>query len=146
MLTRMAERRKAAVPCSAIRSVTRRPVISAAGSGMAVGAAQRSEEGVTSAGAARVMVAACRAAGLDERGEELIRFGENGPIDFEAFCFDHPEWDEVQAGMLAESKEFAAAGNRGYLPIADQPVRPDAPGGRPLPDGWGPSWCRPHRL
>ncbi|WP_330317296.1 hypothetical protein OG301_19635 [Streptomyces platensis] len=89
----MAERRKAAVPCSAIRSVTRRPVISAAGSGMAVGAAQRSEEGFTSAGAARVMVAACRAAGLDERGEELIRFGENGPIDFEAFCFDHPEWD-----------------------------------------------------
>jgi Ser/Thr protein kinase RdoA (MazF antagonist) len=43
---------------------------------MAVDAA-RSEEGFTSAGAARVMVAACRAAGLDDRGAELIRLGEN---------------------------------------------------------------------
>ncbi|WP_371646955.1 phosphotransferase enzyme family protein [Streptomyces mirabilis] len=43
---------------------------------MAVGAA-RSEEGFTSAGATRVMVAACRAAGLDDRGAELIRLGEN---------------------------------------------------------------------
>ncbi|MGW2627848.1 aminoglycoside phosphotransferase family protein [Streptomyces chattanoogensis] len=45
---------------------------------MAVDAAQGSEEGFTSVGAARVMAAACRAAGLDERGAELIRFGENG--------------------------------------------------------------------
>ncbi|MEU6275375.1 aminoglycoside phosphotransferase family protein [Streptomyces populi] len=37
----------------------------------------RSEEGFTSAGATRVMVAACRAAGLDDRGAELIRLGEN---------------------------------------------------------------------
>ncbi|MFJ4513925.1 phosphotransferase enzyme family protein [Streptomyces sp. NPDC088816] len=43
---------------------------------MAVDAA-RSEEGFTSAGAARVMSAACRAAGLDGRGAELIRLGEN---------------------------------------------------------------------
>ncbi|MFF4861702.1 phosphotransferase enzyme family protein [Streptomyces sp. NPDC002405] len=43
---------------------------------MAVDAA-RSEEGFTSAGAARVMSAACRAAGLDDRGAELIRLGEN---------------------------------------------------------------------
>ncbi|MFJ2232526.1 phosphotransferase enzyme family protein [Streptomyces sp. NPDC087859] len=43
---------------------------------MAVDAA-RSEEGFTSAGATRVMVAACRAAGLDDRGAELIRLGEN---------------------------------------------------------------------
>ncbi|MFE7210010.1 aminoglycoside phosphotransferase family protein [Streptomyces sp. NPDC057611] len=39
--------------------------------------AARSEEGFTSAGATRVMVAACRAAGLDGRGAELIRLGEN---------------------------------------------------------------------
>lgn len=43
---------------------------------MAVGAA-RSEEGFTSAGAARVLEAACRAAGLDGSGAELIRLGEN---------------------------------------------------------------------
>ncbi|MFE4408990.1 phosphotransferase enzyme family protein [Streptomyces sp. NPDC056821] len=43
---------------------------------MAVDAA-RSEEGFTSAGAARVMSAACRAAGLDGTGAELIRLGEN---------------------------------------------------------------------
>ncbi|GAA5077937.1 aminoglycoside phosphotransferase family protein [Streptomyces similanensis] len=43
---------------------------------MAVGAA-RSDEGFTSAGAARVMSAACRAAGLDDRDAELIRLGEN---------------------------------------------------------------------
>ncbi|MFD4613396.1 aminoglycoside phosphotransferase family protein [Streptomyces sp. NPDC058440] len=43
---------------------------------MAVDAA-RSEEGFTSAGAARVMSAACRATGLDDRGAELIRLGEN---------------------------------------------------------------------
>ncbi|GAA2446802.1 aminoglycoside phosphotransferase family protein [Streptomyces glaucus] len=43
---------------------------------MAVDAA-RSDEGFTSAGAARVMSAACRAAGLDDRGAELIRLGEN---------------------------------------------------------------------
>ncbi|MFF1515243.1 aminoglycoside phosphotransferase family protein [Streptomyces sp. NPDC058305] len=43
---------------------------------MAVDAA-RSEEGFTSAGATRVMVAACRAAGIDDRGAELIRLGEN---------------------------------------------------------------------
>ncbi|GAA5611836.1 aminoglycoside phosphotransferase family protein [Streptomyces platensis] len=45
---------------------------------MAVGAARGTEEEFTSAGAARVMAAACRAAGLDSRGAELIRFGENG--------------------------------------------------------------------
>ncbi|MFG2533221.1 phosphotransferase enzyme family protein [Streptomyces sp. NPDC048516] len=45
---------------------------------MAVDAARGSEEGFTSAGAARVMAGACRAAGLDDRGAELIRFGENG--------------------------------------------------------------------
>ncbi|PJM94387.1 phosphotransferase enzyme family protein [Streptomyces sp. CB01373] len=43
---------------------------------MAVDAA-RSEEGFTSAGAKRVMSAACRAVGLDDRGAELIRLGEN---------------------------------------------------------------------
>jgi hypothetical protein len=37
----------------------------------------RTEEGFTSARATRVMVAACRAAGLDDRGAELIRLGEN---------------------------------------------------------------------
>ncbi|MGW3914485.1 phosphotransferase enzyme family protein [Streptomyces sp. NPDC005070] len=37
----------------------------------------RSEEGFTSAGATRVMIAACRAAGLNDRGAELIRLGEN---------------------------------------------------------------------
>ncbi|OWA05454.1 deubiquitinase [Streptomyces sp. CS113] len=41
------------------------------------GDAARSEEGFTSARATRVMVAACRAAGLDDRGAELIRLGEN---------------------------------------------------------------------
>ncbi|MFF3412929.1 aminoglycoside phosphotransferase family protein [Streptomyces sp. NPDC002742] len=44
---------------------------------MAVDAARGSEEGFTSAGATQVMVAACRAAGLDDRGAELIRLGEN---------------------------------------------------------------------
>jgi hypothetical protein len=44
---------------------------------MTVDAARGSEEGFTSAGATRVMVAACRAAGLDDRGAELIRLGEN---------------------------------------------------------------------
>ncbi|WP_435222998.1 aminoglycoside phosphotransferase family protein [Streptomyces sp. Tue6028] len=43
---------------------------------MAVDAA-RSEEGFTSARATRVMVAACRTAGLDDRDAELIRLGEN---------------------------------------------------------------------
>ncbi|MFI5876460.1 aminoglycoside phosphotransferase family protein [Streptomyces sp. NPDC051445] len=43
---------------------------------MAVDAA-RSDEGFTSARASRVMRAACRAAGLDDRGAELIRLGEN---------------------------------------------------------------------
>ncbi|MFK4149997.1 aminoglycoside phosphotransferase family protein [Streptomyces sp. NPDC004065] len=43
---------------------------------MAVDAA-RLDEGFTSAGAARVMSAACRAMGLDGRGAELIRLGEN---------------------------------------------------------------------
>ncbi|WP_416979024.1 aminoglycoside phosphotransferase family protein [Streptomyces sp. T028] len=43
---------------------------------MAVDAA-RTDEGFTSAGAARVLRAACRTAGLDDRGAELIRFGEN---------------------------------------------------------------------
>ncbi|MER6751846.1 aminoglycoside phosphotransferase family protein [Streptomyces fungicidicus] len=43
---------------------------------MAVDAA-RSEAGFTSAEATRVMVRACRAAGLDERDAELIRLGEN---------------------------------------------------------------------
>ncbi|XKK58833.1 aminoglycoside phosphotransferase family protein [Streptomyces sp. ARC32] len=43
---------------------------------MAVDAA-RSDEGFTSATATRVMVAACRAAGLDGSGAELIRLGEN---------------------------------------------------------------------
>ncbi|MFG2377066.1 phosphotransferase enzyme family protein [Streptomyces sp. NPDC048504] len=43
---------------------------------MAVDAA-RSEEGFTSARATRVMAAACRAAGLDDTGAELIRLGEN---------------------------------------------------------------------
>ncbi|AOP46093.1 phosphotransferase family protein [Streptomyces lydicus] len=45
---------------------------------MAVDAARGAEDGFTSAGAARVMAAACRDAGLDGRGAELIRFGENG--------------------------------------------------------------------
>lgn len=43
---------------------------------MAVGAA-RTDEGFTSAKATRVMSAACRVAGLDDRGAELIRLGEN---------------------------------------------------------------------
>ncbi|MEU3102711.1 aminoglycoside phosphotransferase family protein [Streptomyces griseoflavus] len=43
---------------------------------MAVGAA-RSDEEFTSATATRVMVAACRASGLDDSGSELIRLGEN---------------------------------------------------------------------
>ncbi|UXY27561.1 phosphotransferase enzyme family protein [Streptomyces sp. HUAS TT20] len=43
---------------------------------MAVDAA-RTQEGFTSAGASRVMAAACRAAGLGDRGAELIRLGEN---------------------------------------------------------------------
>ncbi|MDH2391923.1 aminoglycoside phosphotransferase family protein [Streptomyces sp. HNM0663] len=44
---------------------------------MAVDAARASGGGFTSAGAARVVAAACRAAGLDGRDAELIRFGEN---------------------------------------------------------------------
>lgn len=43
---------------------------------MAVGAAW-SDEGFTSGRATRVVGAACRAAGLDDEGAELIRFGEN---------------------------------------------------------------------
>ncbi|MER6567144.1 aminoglycoside phosphotransferase family protein [Streptomyces sp. NPDC001093] len=39
--------------------------------------AARSEEGFTSARATRVMRGACRAAGLDDKGAELIRLGEN---------------------------------------------------------------------
>lgn len=44
---------------------------------MAVDAARASGEGFTSASALRVMTAACQAAGLDDRGAELIRLGEN---------------------------------------------------------------------
>ncbi|MEV2210632.1 aminoglycoside phosphotransferase family protein [Streptomyces sp. NPDC050997] len=44
---------------------------------MAAEAARGSEEGFTSAGATRVMVAACRSAGLDDRDADLIRLGEN---------------------------------------------------------------------
>ncbi|MEV4501032.1 aminoglycoside phosphotransferase family protein [Streptomyces klenkii] len=44
---------------------------------MASDAARKSVEGFTSAGAAKVMSAACRSAGLDPRGAELIRLGEN---------------------------------------------------------------------
>ncbi|MFJ7334873.1 aminoglycoside phosphotransferase family protein [Streptomyces sp. NPDC101116] len=43
---------------------------------MAVDAA-RADEGFTSAGATRVLHAACRAVGLDDRDAELVRFGEN---------------------------------------------------------------------
>ncbi|MFE9347647.1 phosphotransferase enzyme family protein [Streptomyces olivaceus] len=43
---------------------------------MAVDAA-RSNEGFTSAVVSRVLVAACRAVGLDDRGAKLIRLGEN---------------------------------------------------------------------
>ncbi|MDX3782500.1 phosphotransferase enzyme family protein [Streptomyces europaeiscabiei] len=43
---------------------------------MAVDAA-RTGEGFTSAGAAQALRSACRAAGLDDRGAELIRLGEN---------------------------------------------------------------------
>jgi hypothetical protein len=43
---------------------------------MAVDAA-RSEEGFTSEGATRVLWAACLAAGFNDQGAELIRFGEN---------------------------------------------------------------------
>ncbi|KUO06982.1 phosphotransferase enzyme family protein [Streptomyces sp. DSM 15324] len=39
--------------------------------------AARTQEGFTSARATRVMVTACRAAGLDDRGAELLRLGEN---------------------------------------------------------------------
>ncbi|GGR52591.1 aminoglycoside phosphotransferase family protein [Streptomyces netropsis] len=44
---------------------------------MSSDAARASEEGFTSARAARVMAAACRRAGLDHRDAELIRLGEN---------------------------------------------------------------------
>ncbi|GGP59790.1 hypothetical protein GCM10010278_41030 [Streptomyces melanogenes] len=44
---------------------------------MAVDTARGSGGVFTSAEAVRVMTAACRAAGLDDRGAELIRFGEN---------------------------------------------------------------------
>ncbi|MGW5114831.1 aminoglycoside phosphotransferase family protein [Streptomyces noursei] len=44
---------------------------------MAVDGTQGSGGGFTSAGATRVLAAACQAAGLDDRGAELIRFGEN---------------------------------------------------------------------
>ncbi|MCQ0023954.1 aminoglycoside phosphotransferase family protein [Streptomyces somaliensis DSM 40738] len=40
-------------------------------------AAREAEEGFTSEGAARVMAAACRSAGLDGDGARLVRFGEN---------------------------------------------------------------------
>ncbi|GGV26583.1 aminoglycoside phosphotransferase family protein [Streptomyces spectabilis] len=44
---------------------------------MAADAGQGSEKGFMEAGATRVMTAACRAAGLDDRDAELIRLGEN---------------------------------------------------------------------
>ncbi|MGP9019240.1 aminoglycoside phosphotransferase family protein [Streptomyces sp. BR1] len=44
---------------------------------MALNAARGADKGFTSAGAAQVMAAACHAAGLDHRGAELIRLGEN---------------------------------------------------------------------
>ncbi|MBM9505455.1 aminoglycoside phosphotransferase family protein [Actinacidiphila acididurans] len=44
---------------------------------MASGSDLGSGAGFTSASAARVMASACRAAGLDGKGAELIRFGEN---------------------------------------------------------------------
>ncbi|MBQ0848000.1 aminoglycoside phosphotransferase family protein [Streptomyces sp. BH-SS-21] len=44
---------------------------------MSVGAARGSGQAFTSARAERVMTAACRTAGLDDRGAELIRLGEN---------------------------------------------------------------------
>ncbi|MGW0737910.1 aminoglycoside phosphotransferase family protein [Streptomyces sp. NPDC002851] len=44
---------------------------------MSVDAARGSGEGFTSAGAWRALAAACRVAGLDDGGAELIRFGEN---------------------------------------------------------------------
>ncbi|MCC3770390.1 aminoglycoside phosphotransferase family protein [Streptomyces sp. UNOC14_S4] len=44
---------------------------------MASDAARTAIEGLTSAGAAEAMIAACRSVGLDPCGAELIRFGEN---------------------------------------------------------------------
>ncbi|MFF7894803.1 phosphotransferase enzyme family protein [Streptomyces sp. NPDC007907] len=46
--------------------------------------AARSQEGFTSTRAAQVMTAACRAAGLDDRGAELIRLGENALFRLDA--------------------------------------------------------------
>ncbi|MBL1096295.1 hypothetical protein [Streptomyces coffeae] len=37
----------------------------------------------------------------------------------ERFGTDGASSDEIEAGMLQKSKEFAEAGNRVYLPIAD---------------------------
>ncbi|WP_328978016.1 aminoglycoside phosphotransferase family protein [Streptomyces canus] len=81
---------------------------------MAVDAA-RSEEGFTSATATRVMVAACRAAGLDDRGVELIRLGENALFRLASVpvivrVARAPEWLTTARKEVAVSRWLAAEG------------------------------------
>lgn len=81
---------------------------------MAVDAA-RSEEGFTSAAATRVMVAACRAVGLDDRGAELIRLGENALFRLASVpvivrVARAPEWLAMACKEVAVSRWLAEEG------------------------------------
>ncbi|MER5580943.1 aminoglycoside phosphotransferase family protein [Streptomyces asoensis] len=85
---------------------------------MAVDAA-RTDEGFTSAGAARVLRAACRATGLDDRGAELIRLGENAlfrlaSVPLVVRIARGKEWlstarKEVAVARWLAAEEFSAA-------------------------------------
>ncbi|MEU5090292.1 aminoglycoside phosphotransferase family protein [Streptomyces sp. NPDC021356] len=102
---------------------------------MAVGAA-RSEEGFASAGAARVMVAACRAAGLDGEGAELIRLGENAlfrlaSVPMVVRVARGPEWLTTARKEVAVSRWLADEGFPAARIVEDleQPLVVD---GRPV--------------
>ncbi|WBB59361.1 aminoglycoside phosphotransferase family protein [Streptomyces sp. WMMC500] len=82
---------------------------------MASDAARASGEGFTSTRAARVMSAACRSAGLDDDGAELIRFGENALFRLAAApvivrIARGPEWLENARKEVAVSRWLADAG------------------------------------
>ncbi|MCX5171172.1 aminoglycoside phosphotransferase family protein [Streptomyces antibioticus] len=79
------------------------------------GDAARTGEGFTSAGAARVLRAACRAAGLDGRGAELIRFGENAlfrlaSVPVVVRVARGEEWVSTAAKEVAVARWLAAEG------------------------------------
>ncbi|MFW6723535.1 aminoglycoside phosphotransferase family protein [Streptomyces sp. MAR4 CNY-716] len=99
---------------------------------MASDAARSSEEGFTSARAARVMAAACRSAGLSDTGAELIRFGENALFRLASASVvvriaRGPEWLSTARKEVGVSRWLAAEGFPAarVLEDLDQPLSID---------------------